>query len=46
MPEHYMRDVWLGLLIIGNMTKNRQFLKSANALRPHIPAKWCESDGC
>jgi D-glucuronyl C5-epimerase C-terminus len=46
MPEHYMRDVWVGLLIIGNMTKNRQFLKSANALRPHIPAKWCESDGC
>ena len=33
MPEHYMRDVWVGLLIIGNMTKNRQFLKSANALQ-------------
>ena len=46
MPEHYIRDIWAGLLIIANMTKDRTFLKSANALRPHIPAEWCQSLGC
>lgn len=46
MPEHYLRDVWVGLLILGNETKDRHFINSAAALKPHIPAKWCEANGC
>ena len=46
MPEHYVITVWRSLQVLGNITKDRRFLRSAQKLRPHIPAKWCEANGC
>jgi hypothetical protein len=37
MPEHYLIDVWKGLLVLANITKDRNFKNFADQLEKHIP---------